>query len=174
MGKTLDCWFSRILQQRGADYIRSGQLLDREVIRNIDRIINDIINARIDYGTYGYCILYPAVFSNLLSYTTSKVVSLQAIQFSLMYTSSAVSKGDIKVVSMSNIDFLASQGNGITYIDPGMQTNIDAALRDTIRDFNKYRIINDALRRVQMTQNVYELQFVPGLLKQYLRNNGDY
>lgn len=185
MGKfnpnNIECWFSRLVQRKGEDYIKSGKLLEKEVTRNVDRIIDDIINAKIDYAKYGYAIVYPPIFDTLMSYCNAKLCVLTAENYSLMYVNAALSKGEINISPMNTMPMWDSDRKKSELqndykicnatITPGMKININTAIGEVVKDIQKYNIVLQYLQRVKYTSNVFELQVVPQILKQYLRSN---
>ncbi|MBR1988782.1 MAG: hypothetical protein IKA36_07085 [Clostridia bacterium] len=164
-----DCWFAQQLANFGADFISGGKLNEQRVKRNIDRIISDIINARIDYNQYGYCILYPPVLDTLVAYCNDQLVIKQAIGFSLSYTMAQVSVGNIRCDLGVRADIINDQSSdniiGTTMITEGTRRNIMVAINDNNAETNKYMCLAYYLNRVQITQNVYELAFIPNFLK---------
>lgn len=183
-----DCWFSRLLEKKGEDYISSGKITDAEVIRSIDRIIDDIINGKIDYSKYGNCVLHPAVFNNLLSYCREKVSTISAKLYSLSYVNWACDTGRI-VVANSNrfpdgdINAYANGfpydydvfllNNGISTITPSMKNTLSIALRNETIEYNKYLFLMNVFDSIQVSQNIYELQWATNGLKQFVRSNNN-
>lgn len=157
-----DNYFSRLLQRKGPNYIKDEILNEKEVNRSIEIIINDIINGRIDYNEYGYCILYRPVFDTLIGYCRDKKSMNESILFCMRYVLSQVGSASITVV-----------GPMFPYI--GLPGTIDQTTYDNIayyydainREWNKYTILLQALESVQYSQNVYELMYVTGKLKMY-------
>lgn len=183
------CWFSQLLKKRGPTYISDGLLTDIEVQRNLDRIVNDIIMGRIDYTQYGNYLLYPVVFDNLLPYCRSKVSALNAELFSLGYVLWAC---DMGMIHTANTNMYPSQFNdqnpprvspyeldisllqqGYTTISSAMKNSIVIEYRNANAELNKYSILCSALESIQITHNVYELQWVTQSLKQYVRANNN-
>ena len=79
----LYCWFSQLLHKKGQNYISDGLLRDQEVQRNLDRIVNDIVNGKIDYCQYGAYILQTVIIDNLLPYCRNKSALISAELYSL-------------------------------------------------------------------------------------------
>ena len=161
-----ECWFSRLLERKGDDYISSGKITDMEVIRNIDRIIDDIINGKIDYSKYGNCILAPVVFNNLLSYCREKVSTTAAKMYSLSYTNWACDIGHIVVANSNRFpdgnvdnawgvtppyDYDARLlNNGISTITPSMRNTLSIALRNESIEYNKYLFLMNIFDSIQV------------------------
>lgn len=178
-GKAPECWFAQQLSNFGEDYISGGKMNEIKVKRNIDRIISDIINGRIDYNLYGYCILYPPVFDTLTAYCNDQIVVKQAIDYSLNYTMMQVGIGNIRCDRGVQSDLIAD-GNTPEYwssyglapvnmITEGTRRNIMVANEENKLELSKYMCISYYLSRVSMTQNVFELMNVPNILKQSMR-----
>lgn len=165
MGKGPSCWFEQILINNGNDFITGGRLNEKLVIRNIDRIVSDIIEGRIDYNLYGYCILYPAVFDTLCAYCNNQLVQKQATLYCLGYTMMQVNMGAIRCDLGVRIDTDGANGE-VPAITEGMKRNIMVSIDETRKEVNKYVCLTFYLDRVRMTNNVFELGFVTNLLKQ--------
>lgn len=182
-----ECWFSRLLARKGEDYISSGKLTDNEVLRNIDRIIDDIINGRIDYSKYGNCILNSTVFDNLLSYCRSKLSIKSAELYCLSYTNWAIETGNVVIANNNHFvngefydpntmqppyNYDANVWNsGHCTITPTTRNDINTALREITTDYNKFNVLTNVLNSIQSSQNIYELQWATNLLKQFIRSN---
>lgn len=183
-------WFSRLLDRKGADYIESGKLFDGEVLRNIDRIIDDVIQGRIDYSVYGKCIMKPVIFDNLLSYCRSKLSSEMTKQYCLAYTNWACENGLVVVANSNHMptngefhvfgsvappyDFDAAQWNsGRSTITSVMRNDISTAYREVNIECEKYKVLTEILERVHVTNNVFELQLATNRLKQFIRSNNN-
>lgn len=186
-----DCWFSHLLDKKGEDYISNDKILDTEITRNADRIIDDIINGRIDYNRFGYCLLQQRVFSNLYSYCTNKVTTLSADLFALRYTLSQCDIGNIKIMNSSHIPEnrehtdpfsvpfpynIDSQiwNQGVSTVSSNMYYTIATEIRDKNIEYNKYLLVSQALGDIYTTKNVFSLQWLTNGLKQYIRTNNKY
>lgn len=184
----LECWFSRLLARKGEDYISSGKLTDDEVVRNVDRIINDIINGKIDYDLYGAYMLYPVVFDNLLSYCRNRYSMTSTEMYCLGYVNWAIETGQIQVANMDNFPNGKGQNNmpynsmmqpydmnlwnaGVGTISMATRSTIPTAIRDISFENNKYRYLTQILENVQSTKNIFELAWATNGLKQYTRSN---
>lgn len=180
-------WFSRLLQRKGQDYITSGKLTDGEVSANVERIIDDIIKGRIDYSVYGIYIMMPVVFDNLLSYCRNKVAMTSAEKYALEYVLWACEMGKIVIANTNSNPTLVPENpdnyappynfdisilnQGISTITPTMKNTITVTMRDVSLEYTKYSILSNTLERAHATQNIYELQWVTGYLKQYIVSN---
>lgn len=181
----MENWFSRLLARKGADYISSGKLTDGEVVRNLDRIVDDIVYGRIDYSVYGNDILDPKVFNNLLSYCRNKIAILTAQKYSLEYVIWACETGKI-IIANTNLtpgmqsmvpqttppyDFdIRLLQQGVSTITSNMKHTIAVALKDATVEYNKFNILTTTLEQVQETKNIYLLQWATASLKQYVRS----
>ena len=185
----LYCWFSQLLHKKGQNYISEGLLTDQEVQRNLDRIVNDIVNGKIDYSQYGAYMLQPVIFDNLLSYCRNKAAMLSAELYCLSYTMYCI---DIGQIATANTNILQNQFNpeNAQYMDPhtpdymalmsgkstvstSMRNTISAEYRTACTEYSKYCILRDVLEHIQESRNVYELQWVTANLKQYIRANNN-
>lgn len=171
--KVPECWFSRQLTLYGDDYISGGRLNEQSVKRNIDRIVNDIVNGNIPYDEYGYCVVYPAVFDTLVAYCNDKLVINKATSYSLAYTIMNLNYGNIRCDIGVQYDYLNEQpdlyGNSGFGITMETRHNIMVALEETNREIYKYEVLLYYLNRVGMTGNVYELTYIPNLVKRQRR-----
>lgn len=182
-----ECWFSRLLARKGDDYITSGKLTDDEVLRNIDRIISDIINGKIDYSVYGNYVLLPVVFDNLLSFCRSRYNTTSAELYCLGYVNWACETGIIQVANLDryfpNGQYDLSQvqppfthdvslwNNGISTISTSTKNTISTAIRDISFENSKFKVLTEILESIQTTRNIFELQWATNGLKQYIRSN---
>lgn len=185
----LYCWFSQLLHKKGQNYISDGLLRDQEVQRNLDRIVNDIVNGKIDYSQYGAYILQPVIFDNLLSYCRNKAAMISAELYCLSYTMYCI---DIGQITTANTNMFPNQFNpetaqcvepycqdymalisGKSTVTTSMRNTISAEYRTACTEHSKYCILRDTLEHIQETRNVYELQWVTVNLKQYVRSNNN-
>lgn len=93
-------WFTRLVDQRGEDYILSGKLTSEDVNRGVGRIIDDIIYGRIDYIQQGKYLLQPSVIDTLISYCYNKL----AINYALQYAIGCAYNTNIPIQIGSNLD----------------------------------------------------------------------
>ena len=93
-------WFTRLVDQRGEDYILSGKLTSEDVNRGVGRIIDDIIYGRIDYIQQGKYLLQPSVIDTLISYCHNKL----AISYALQYAIGCAYNTNIPIQIGSNLD----------------------------------------------------------------------
>lgn len=178
-GKAPDCWFAQQLANFGSDYISGGKMNEIKVKRNIDRIISDIINGRIDYNLYGYCILYPPVFDTLTAYCNDQIVVKQAIDYSLNYTMMQIGLGNIRcdrgvqsdMIVDRSAEYWSMASVQVNMITEGTRRNIMVAIEENRIELNKYMVIIYYLNRVSMTQNVFELMNIPNILKASIKRN---
>lgn len=181
-------WFSRLLDRKGSDYIETGKLTDAEVLRNIDRIIDDIINGRIDYSVYGKCIMAPVVFDNLLSYCRSRLSSEMSKMYCISFTNWSIDNGIVTVANTNHMinstnsyvpgvvpsmfDYdMSAWCNGHCTITPTMRNDISTALREVTIEYNKFLKLTEIFEKVQLSKNVYDIQLATNVLKQFIRSN---
>ncbi len=182
--RQIECWFSRLLARKGEDYITSGKLGVMEVIRGVDNIINDIINGRIEYSKYGNYLLIPVVFDTLLSYCRDKASTTAAEMYCLNYTLWSAETGKITIANTSRFpdkDPNNNQtgypydtmvlNNGFVTISQTMKNTIAVALREVSNEYNKFTFLRDIFESIQVTRNVYELEWATTKLKQFVRSN---
>ena len=74
-------WFTRICDQKGEDYITSGKIRVDEI--NADKILDEMINGRIDYSKQGHLVMTPIIIETLIGYCSNKLSISKALQFSL-------------------------------------------------------------------------------------------
>lgn len=155
-------YFSRLLQNKGPDYIDNGNLTDREVLRSIDIIINDIINGRIDYDKYGKYILLPEVFETLISHCRDKRSLYSSSLYCMDYTLFQIGLGHLPVVG----PFMQLEQG---MINQDLYNNI-IYNRDKIQfELQKYGVLTDVLEAVNASKNVFDLVYATSKLKMYSR-----
>lgn len=158
--RSSDNYFSRLLQKKGPNYIDDGLLTEKEVGRSVEIIINDIINGRIDYDKYGYCILYRPVIDTLIGYCRDRLSMYNSILYCMNYTISQVAVGQLTLVGPIYPDVPGT-------IRETAYQNIIYYYDKNKRELTKYTILLQALESVQVSQNVYELAYVTSNLKLY-------
>lgn len=162
--RKVECWFGQLLQRKGEDYIKTGQIKESDLSTNsIQRIITDIIQGNIDYNSYGYCITYPLIFDKIESYCKIRFGIVSAEHYALVNTRARISMGEISM----------GYGNYDTYdhVSSYMVTNIDAAIRETAIETHKFNILMNVFFELRNTGNVFTLNNVPNMLKQFVNSN---
>lgn len=160
-GKKINNWFSRLIDQKGAEYITSGKLTADEVGKNAERIIDDMVNGRIDYNVYGQYIIIPSVIETLINYCYNKIAINNAIQFSLGYTyNDYVSRMGMQDAQRVYI---------LNQIDDSMFRNITQAISIVNQDLYIFNTIYTKLNYVNTTKNASVLFSIASELKNYNR-----
>lgn len=158
-GKKVNNWISRLIDQRGADYITGGKLTTDEVGRNAERIIDDMINGRIDYNVYGQYLITPVIIETLINYCYNKIAINNAIQFSLGYTYN-------DYASRQNIQD-PQRLYTLNEITDSMYRNMTQAISIVNQDLNIYNIIYSKLTTLNTTKNASVLFSIANELKNY-------
>jgi hypothetical protein len=158
--KKVNNWFSRLLDQRGQDYISSGKLTIDEVSKNAERIIDDMIAGRIDYDKYGQYIVNPVVIQTLVNYCSNKLAINKALQFSLGYTYNDYS---------TKTDLTDDPERYITLsgIDDGLARNMAQSISIVNQDIGLYSILYNKLLYVNNTKNASSLFSLTNELNNY-------
>lgn len=152
VGRRLNNWFSRICDQKGADYITSGKITIDEVSKNAERILDDMISGRIDYSKQGYLIIQPVIIETLLNYCSNKLAISRAIQFSLGYVYNDFTNKEV-IQSHNDFDRLSI----LNRIDDGLSRNITQSISIVNQDIGVYEVLYNKLQYVQITQNASSL-----------------
>jgi len=182
--RRMESWLSRLVDRNGEDYVKN--ITDAEVLRSIDRIIEDIIGGRINYDQYGNLLLIPAIFDNLLSYCRSRASTCFTELFCLNYTNMASETGQLQIANTNyfpgsqmpeNISYAAQVydvnlwSQGFATISQQTKNNLNTAIREKNIEYNKYSILANILGEVQVSRNIFTLQWNTNGLKQYIRSN---
>lgn len=153
-------WFSRLLDQRGQDYISSGKLTIDEVSKNAERIIDDMIAGKIDYDIYGKYIIEPVIIQTLINYCANKLAINKVLQFSLGYTyNDYMSKSDLtddpeRYMTLCNID-------------DGFARNMAQSISIINQDIGVYSILYNKLCYANTTKNTSSLFSLTNDLNNY-------
>ena len=138
-------WFTRLVDQRGEDYIFSGKLTADEVNRGVGRIIDDIIYGRIDYVQQGKYLLQPSVIDTLLAYCHNKL----AISYARQYAIGCAYNTSIPI---------------------GVGNNLDQAKFIVEQDIYIYGVLYNRLAQAKFTNNAIILCGVSGELNVHRRS----
>lgn len=160
VGKKLNNWFTRLLDQRGEDYITSGKLTIDEVSRNAEKILDDMIAGRIDYIKQGSILINPIIIDTLINYCANKLAINRAIQFALGYVYN-------DFTSMQNFYDDPERLASLTTIDDAMSRNITQAIAIVNQDLGVYDIMYRKLTFVEATKNVSSLFSLTNELNSY-------
>lgn len=147
--KKINSWFSRILEQKGEDYISSGKLSVDDVSKNAEKILDDMISGRVDYTNQGSIIINPVIINTLISYCANKLAINRAIQFALGYV-----YNDYTNRSLINDPIRTASLNAI---DESTFRNITQAISIVNQDIGVYDILYKKLTYVEATKNASAL-----------------
>lgn len=158
-GHKLNNWFTRLLDQRGQDYITSGKLTIDEVSRNAEKILDDMISGRINYDTQAQYIIQPIILETLINYCSNKLAINRAIQFALGYLyNDYVNRGLIQ--DPRRLEDLAQ-------INDGLSRNITQAISIVNQDIDVYTILFNKLVYTNDTKNASALFSLSNDLNNY-------
>lgn len=160
IGRKLNNWFTRLLEQRGEDYITSGRLSVDEVSKNAEKILDDMISGRIDYVKQAPIILSPVIIDTLIDYCANKLAIDKAIQFALGYVYN-------DFTSKQNFYNDPERMASLSAINDSMSRNITQAIAIVNQDIGAYDILHKKLTFVEATKNVSSLFSLPNELNNY-------
>lgn len=163
VGKKLNNWFTRLLDQRGQDYISSGKLSVDEVSKNAERILDDMIAGRIDYIKQGPIIINPIIIDTLINYCSNKLAINSAIQYALGYVYN-------DYTNRQNFYDDPQRLANLSVIDDSMSRNIAQAIAIVNQDIGVYDILYKKLTFVEATKNVSSLFSLTNELNNYKKN----
>lgn len=150
VGRKVNNWFTRLLDQRGEDYISSGKLSVDEVSKNAERILDDMIAGRVDYIKQGPILISPIIIDTLINYCANKLAINRAIQYALGYVYNDYTS---RQQLMNDPQRLAS----LSVIDDSMSRNITQAIAIVNQDIGVYDILYKKLTFVEATKNASSL-----------------
>lgn len=160
VGKKVNNWFTRLLDQKGEDYISSGKLSIDEVSRNAERILDDMIAGRVDYIKQGPILINPIIIDTLINYCANKLAINRAIQFALGYVYN-------DYTNRQNFYDNPERSMNLSVIDDSMSRNITQAIAIVNQDIGVYDILYRKLVFVQATNNVSSLFSLTNELNSY-------
>ena len=160
VGKKLNNWFTRLLDQRGEDYISSGKLSVDEVSKNAERILDDMIAGRVDYIKQGPILINPIIIDTLINYCANKLAINRAIQFALGYVYN-------DFTSRQNLYDDHERLASLAVIDDSMSRNITQAIAIVNQDIGVYDILYKKLTFVEATKNASSLFSLTNDLNNY-------
>ena len=140
-------WFSRLIEQRGEEYITSGRLTVEEVSKNAERIIDDMIGGKIDYDKYGKYIIMPVIIETLINYCSNKLAINRALQFSLGYVYN-------DYVGKNYLSDDPERYNTLININDSLARDITQSIAIVNQDIATYNILFNKLSYVNNTKNV--------------------
>lgn len=150
VGKKLNNWFSRLVEQKGEDFITSGKLTVDEVSKNAEKILDDMIDGKVDYIKQGYILITPIIIDTLINYCANKLAINKAIQYALGYVYNDYTQKQKFYDDPERLNSLAS-------IDDNMSRNITQAISIVNQDIGVYEILYRKLSFVEATKNASSL-----------------
>lgn len=152
-------WLSGIIDRHGESYIYNS-LTSEEVGKNADRIIDEIINGRIDYKIQGKYYTHNVIIDTLINYCSNKLSILKATKFALSYLYMDYS-------SIGNLRTDSERYNILGSINDNMWRNITQTMIITDQDIFKYELLYRSLSSMSNTQNITILMAIPSQLAAY-------
>jgi len=149
-GRKLSNWFTRMIDQRGEDFITAGKVSVDEVGKNVDRIIDDIISGRVDFSKHGKYIIEPVIIDTILDYCANKVNLNTANLYTQNYFySDYVNRGQYMQNDPDRFGILNTNDN--------MVRNIVRSMSMADRDIGIYTILYNKFMAVKTTKNAMTL-----------------
>lgn len=149
-GRKLSNWFTRMIDQRGEDFITAGKVSVDEVGKNVDRIIDDIISGRVDFSKHGKYIIEPVIIDTILDYCANKVNLNTANLYTQNYFySDYVNRGQYMQSDPDRFGILNTNDN--------MVRNIVRSMSMADRDIGIYTILYNKFMAVKNTKNAMTL-----------------
>lgn len=144
-GRKISNWFTRMVDQRGENFIVEGKLTTDEVNKNVDRIIDDIIAGRIDYSKQGKYIIEPIIIDTIIDYCANKVNLNTADYYTQSYFYSDY---------VNSAEYVSDQDRySRLNINDDMVRNIARSMSITNRDIGIYTILYNKFMAVKNTKN---------------------
>lgn len=150
VGKKLNNWFTRLQEQKGDDFITSGKLTVDEVSKNAEKILEDMIDGKVDYIKQGPILITPIIIDTLINYCANKLAINSAIQYALGYVYNDYTA---KQKFYDDPERMAS----LSVIDDNMCRNITQAISIVNQDIGVYDILYRKLSFVEATKNASSL-----------------
>jgi hypothetical protein len=149
-GRKMTNWFTRMIDQRGEDFIAAGKVSVDEVGKNVDRIIDDIIGGRVDFSKHGKYIIEPIIIDTILDYCANKVNLNTANLYTQNYFySDYVNRGQYVQTDPDRFGILNTNDN--------MVRNIVRSMSMADRDIGIYTILYNKFMIVKNTKNAMAL-----------------
>lgn len=150
-------WFTRICDQKGEDYITSGKIRVDEI--NADKILDEMINGRIDYSKQGHLVMTPIIIETLIGYCSNKLSISKALQFSLCYLYNDINNTE----EIKNTD--PNRFNTLIGINDGMRRNIAYSISIINQDIGVYETLYNKLSYAHNMRNISGLYSLTNELK---------
>lgn len=159
-GRKMSNWFTRMIDQRGEDFIAAGKVSVDEVGKNVDRIIDDIIAGRVDFSKHGKYIIEPIIIDTILDYCANKVNLNTANLYTQNYFySDYVNRGQYMQTDPERFGILNTGDN--------MVRNIVRSMSMADRDIGIYTILYNKFMIVKNTKNAMTLISLNNELNNY-------
>lgn len=160
VGKKLNNWFTRLQEQKGEDFITSGKLTVDEVSKNAEKILDDMIDGKIDYIKQGPTLITPIIIDTLINYCANKLAINNAIQYALGYVYN-------DYISRQRFYDDPERMSSLSVIDDNMCRNITQAISIVNQDIGIYSILYKKLSFVEATKNASSLFSLTNELSAY-------
>lgn len=166
-GRKISNWFTRMIDQRGEDFIAAGKISVDEVGKNVDKIIDDIIAGRVDFSKHGKYIIEPIIIDTILDYCANKV----NLNTANLYTQNYFYSDYVNRIQYMQTD---PERFGILNTNDNMIRNIVRSMSMADRDIGIYTILYNKFMIVKNTKNAMALISLNNELNAYrklARNN---
>ena len=166
-GRKISNWFTRMIDQRGEDFIAAGKISVDEVGKNVDKIIDDIIAGRVDFSKHGKYIIEPIIIDTVLDYCANKV----NLNTANLYTQNYFYSDYVNRIQYMQTD---PERFGILNTNDNMIRNIVRSMSMADRDIGIYTILYNKFMIVKNTKNAMALISLNNELNAYrklARNN---
>lgn len=166
-GRKMSNWFTRMIDQRGEDFIAAGKIYVDEVGKNVDKIIDDIIAGRVDFSKHGKYIIEPIIIDTILDYCANKV----NLNTANLYTQNYFYSDYVNRIQYMQTD---PERFGILNTNDNMIRNIVRSMSMADRDIGIYTILYNKFMIVKNTKNAMALISLNNELNAYrklARNN---
>lgn len=166
-GRKISNWFTRMIDQRGEDFIAAGKISVDEVGKNVDKIIDDIIAGRVDFSKHGKYIIEPIIIDTILDYCANKV----NLNTANLYTQNYFYSDYVNRIQYMQTD---PERFGILNTNDNMIRNIVRSMSIADRDIGIYTILYNKFMIVKNTKNAMALISLNNELNAYrklARNN---
>lgn len=160
VGKKLNNWFTHLLEQKGEDFISSGKLTVDEISKNAEKILDDMIDGKVDYIKQGPILITPIIIDTLINYCANKLAINRAIQYALGYVYN-------DYTSKQKFYDDPERLNSLSAIDDSMSRNITQAISIVNQDIGVYEILYRKLSFVEATKNASSLFSLANELSAY-------
>lgn len=149
-GRKMSNWFTRMIDQRGEDFITIGKISVDEVGKNVDKIIDDIIAGRVDFSKHGKYIIEPIIIDTILDYCANKV----NLNTANLYTQNYFYSDYVNRIQYMQTD---PERFGILNTNDNMIRNIVRSMSMADRDIGIYTILYNKFMTVKNTKNAMVL-----------------